>query len=148
LKNKIKLKKASWLQLEIGACVYTWNIIFKYPIFILRILGIVTILSVVLVNLYPPPLLIGFYICIFYHIILGGAIYTWFINYKSIVHSIPVFITYLLINIINNENKIEENVVQKNLKFFLPLFIGFLGGPIFLYLGRVENMYLKYEKWI
>jgi hypothetical protein len=148
LKNKIKLKKASWIQLEMAACVYTWNIGFKYPIFILRILGIFTFLSIILLNIYPPPLLIGFYICTFYHIILGGAVYTWFVNYKSIPHSIPVFITFLCINMINYESEIETNVIQKNLKILLPLFIGFLGGPIFSYLGRVENMYLKYEKWM
>lgn len=141
--------------MEFHSAAYTWKTVFKYPLCLLRPLGAVLIISVILLNLYPPPLLYGSSCCIFYNLILGGAIYTWFVNYMSPKHSIPLFVTLFLVIILssNNDNSPTAETKAKSwmsdtfIGTFIPLLMGFLCGPVFLKLGKIEsNMTTK--PWI
>jgi hypothetical protein len=155
LKLRITRKKATWIEMEFHSAAYTWKTVFKYPLCLLRPLGAVLIISVILLNLYPPPLLYGSSCCIFYNLILGGAIYTWFVNYMSPKHSIPLFVTLFLVIILssNNDNSPTAETKAKSwmsdtfIGTFIPLLMGFLCGPVFLKLGKIEsNMTTK--PWI
>ena len=77
--------------MEFTAAVYTWKDVFNYPAILIRPLGFILLISVIMLNIAPPPSFYGRLSCYFYHILLGGAIYTWFINYKSPKHSFPLF---------------------------------------------------------
>jgi hypothetical protein len=147
LKLRISRKKATWIEMEFHSAAYTWKTVFKYPLFLLRPLGAVLIVSVILLNLFPPPLLYGSSCCIFYNLILGGAIYTWFVNYRSPKKSIPLFVTLLLVIILSSNNDNSPTVETKAKSWmsdtfigtFIPLLMGFLLGPVFLKLEQIES---------
>ena len=160
LKNKIILKKATWIEMEFTAAAFTWIEIFNYPSIFIRPVGFVILLSVMFLNMSPPPLLYGIYSCLFYKIIMGGGIYTWIINYKSLKLSIPAFVTLLLVCILSSNTNTNMNstsgikiaadkLVQKSehwsFNFFLgtftPLLLGFLSGPIFQKIRKIEKEY-------
>ena len=138
--------------MEFTAAVYTWKDVFNYPAILIRPLGFILLISVIMLNIAPPPSFYGRLSCYFYHILLGGAIYTWFINYKSPKHSFPLFFSLLFVTIISSSshNTPSPNAVGKksnssslliNLAIgtVLPLTIGFLCGPVFIKLGKVEE---------
>lgn len=151
LRQRILLKKATWIEMDFTAAVYTWRDVFKYPAILIRPMGFVLFLSVILLNVAPPPSFYGRLSCYFYNILLGGAVYTWFINYKSPKHSIPLFFTLLLVTIVSsnddttipntNGKKPNSNSPLSDLlnRSLLPLFVGFLGGHAFIKLGKMES---------
>lgn len=142
LKSRISRKKASWIEMEFHSAVYTWKSVFNYPIFLLRPLGVVLLLSVLILNIYPPPMLYGSCCCAFYNTLLGGAIFTWFRNYCSPSHSIPLFITLFCVMMVlcdsGSDTKPNSNTFTFTI-MFLPTLIGYYCGPIFIKLGELER---------
>ena len=146
LKLKISKKKATWIEMEFKSAAYTWKTVFKYPLFLLRPLGALMLISVVLLNISPPPYKIGNCCCAFYSLVLGGGIFTWFVNYQSSKHSIPLFVALFLVIILTSDNqKIPDSNSTGNSFItsisitFVPILIGFLCGPGFLKLGLYED---------
>jgi hypothetical protein len=110
--------------------------------------------------LYPPATTAGIYASVFLLLLLGGKLYTWTINYPSVFHCLPIIGVIKCLAIISLNNPIEVANFYPNLagfesmsfltlrnKVFLfynilvPVIIGFLGGPVLKYLGRLEKQY-------
>lgn len=128
--------------MEFDTAVYTWKDVFKYPAILLRPLGVVLLLSVLVLNIFPPPMLYGSYCCAFYNILLGGAIFTWFKNYCLPSHSIPLFVTLFCVMMVLCNSGSDGKSNSREFIFttmFLPTLIGYLCGPVFLKLGELER---------
>ena len=138
--------------MEFTAAVYTWKDVFNYPAALIRPLGFLLLTSVVILNIAPPPSLYGRLSCYFYHILLGGAIYTWFVNYKSPKHSLPLFFSLLFVTIISSssdnttipdatgkKSNIRSLLTYLAFGTLLPLCVGFFCGPLFIKLGQVKK---------
>ena len=140
--------------------MYVWKEVFNYPVFLLRPIGLFMIIAVIMLNVSPPPGAYGNYSCFFFCQILGGGIYTWFINYRSPKQSILVFVCIFLLCILSSNditgapaNKIEVNARTPGSPLskifsaiFLPLVMGFMGGPAFLKIGKIEAEMSKDKK--
>ena len=128
--------------MEFHSAVHTWRDVFKYPVFLLRPLGVALLLSVFILNMYPPPMLYGSYCCAFYNTLLGGAIFTWFKNYCLPSHSISLFITMFCVMMVLCYGDSDGKPHSREFTFtimFLPTLIGYFCGPIFLRLGELER---------
>lgn len=154
-------KKATWIELEVTAATYTWREAFKYPVILLRPIGVCMIIGVIVLNMAPPPLAYGKCSCMFFNTMMGGGIYTWFVNYRSPKHSIPLFLTiFFLCTLSSNTADNKTNIPVKGSSkvnsssliwnilgsTFLPLTLGFFGGPVFLKLGKMEAEESKEKK--
>jgi hypothetical protein len=155
LKDKIARKRASWLDMEIYACSYTWKSVFGYPKILMRPFGAAMIAAVLALNIFPPPSSIGYSACFFFLVILGGGLYTWFANYGSPKHGIPAFVTLLAVTIVSSNKSdptVQAAVSNSNtsnsgsnwvstllVRSVLPLVLGIIGGPILKYLGNIED---------
>jgi hypothetical protein len=79
--------------------------------------------------------------------ILGGAVYTWFVQYNSPKHAVPAVVSMMALTIVSC-NKTDPIILQVNdiswrLLLFKrvigPLILGFVGGPLFVYIGGHER---------
>ena len=102
LKDKIVWHKAGFIDMEVTAAYHTWQAAFGYPTLLFRPLGIVLIISVIALNVYPPPSAIGYHVCFFLVMVLGGGLWTWLFNYKSPRNCVPMFVTLLALTILTS----------------------------------------------
>lgn len=102
LKDKIVWKKANFIDMEVTAAYHSWQAAFGYPTRLFRPIGIALIISIVTLNVFPPPSPLGYGVCFFLTMVLGGGMYTWLFNYKSARNCIPMFVTLLALTILTS----------------------------------------------
>ena len=149
VRDQLAAKRAAWIDMEVGAAAYTWKVAFGYPALLLRPLGAALLAAVAFLNVYPPPAPAGYRACFFLVMVLGGGLWTWLINYRSPRHCVPVFATLLLLTVLSSvkADVAADEVLAPTASWLrallgrtvLPLLLGFAGGPIFKYLGRLEQ---------
>ena len=149
VRDQLAGKRAAWLDMEVGAAAYTWKTAFGYPALLLRPVGAALLTAVVFLNVYPPPAPAGYRACFFLVMVLGGGLWTWLVNYRSPRHCVPLFATLLMLTVIASvkaDVKAGEVLdpaaawVRALLgRTVLPLVLGFAGGPVFKYLGKLEQ---------
>lgn len=128
LLKKIKDRSASWFELEVAAAVHVWDHEFKLPVILLPFFATAVLISVLALNITPPPHSIGISAAIFQLVLMGGGIHVWVFVYQCVRLCRLTLLTIICIAILLRSSFSSLNMLA--IAVICPIYLGFHAGSI------------------